>query len=193
MNKRIRLSSTWVISLCVIWMAAVASQAGAAEKKTEHFSAVAVATRGAMGGKSVNLDIYIKEYTSDEKMQELLGILSEGGPDALRRPMEKLDVGQISPTGRVGTPIAVARAKKTEKGTLISLVTARNMSFWELREGGRSTDYQFSVLQMLVDERGKGEGSAIVAAKIKFDKEGTLVIESYGIQDTVRLANVHRY
>jgi hypothetical protein len=193
MNKRIRLSSTWVISLCVIWMVAVASQAGAAEKKTEHFSAVAVATRGAMGGKSVNLDIYIKEYTSDEKTQELLGILSEGGPDALRRPMEKLDVGQISPTGRVGTPIAVARAKKTEKGTLISLVTARNMSFWELREGGRSTDYQFSVLQMLVDERGKGEGSAIVAAKIKFDKEGTLVIESYGIQDTVRLANVRRY
>jgi hypothetical protein len=141
----------------------------------------------------VNLDIYIKEYTSDEKMQELLGILSEGGPDALRRPLEKLDVGQISPVGRVGVPIAVARARKTEKGTLISIVTARNMSFWELREGGRSTDYQFSVLQMMVDERGKGEGSVIVAAKIKFDKEGTLVIESYGIQDTVRLANVRKY
>jgi len=193
MNKKMWLMSTWVISLFVIWMMGVVGQAAAAEKKTDHFSAVAVATRGPMGGKSVNLDIYIKEYTSDEKIQELVGILSEGGPDALRRPMEKLDVGQISPVGRVGVPIAVARARKTEKGTLISIVTARNMSFWELREGGRSTDYQFSVLQMMVDERGKGEGSVIVAAKIKFDKEGTLVIESYGIQDTVRLTNVRRY
>ena len=46
------------------------------------------------------------------------------------------------------------------------------------------TDYEFGVIQMLVDEKGKGEGSAIAAARIKFDKEGVLIIESYGQMDT---------
>jgi hypothetical protein len=164
-----------------------------AKQKAEHYSGVIVGTRGVAGGRTMGIDMRINEYTSDEQVKQLLGLLSEGGPDALRRAMEKLDVGQVSPTGRVGTPISVARIRKTERGTLISLVTARRMSFLELYDGGRSTDYQFGIIQLLVDEKGKGDGSAIGAALIKFDKEGTLIIESYGQLDTLRLANVRKY
>jgi hypothetical protein len=164
-----------------------------AKQKPDAYSAVIVGTRGAVGGRTMTIDMRIKEYTSDETVKQLLGILSEGGPDALRRAMEKLDVGQVSPTGSVGTPISLARIRNTERGTLISLVTARRLSFLELYQGGRSTDYQFGIIQMLVNEKGKGEGSAIGAALIKFDKEGTLIIESYGQMDTLRLSNVRKY
>jgi len=178
------------LCLCLVGAASAAEQQ---KQKSEHYSAVAVGTRGMVGGQSLNMDFIIKEYSTDGQIQEYLAILEKGGVDALRRALEKLDVGQASPAGRVGVPIAVARARKTESGTLISIITARNMPFFELRYAGRTTDYPFSVVQLEVDEKGNGEGAAIVAARIKFDKEGMLVIESYGMSDTVRLVNVRRY
>jgi len=163
------------------------------KKKPDHYSAVAVAVRGVAAARSVNLDFHINEYTSDEKAKELADILREGDVHALRRAMEKLDIGQVSPTGRIGTPIAFARTRQTDRGLLITIATARDMPFFEMYRSGRSTDYPLGVFQLLVDEKGRGEGSAITAARVKFDKEGTLVLESYGHLDTVRLSNVRRY
>ncbi len=191
MNKRPQ--STMVMMLLALTLAAADGVAQEQKKKGDHYAAVAVAVRGVAAARSINLDFRINEYTSDEKVNEYLDVLREGSVEALRRALEKVDIGQVSPTGSVGTPIAVARTRKTERGTLITIVTARYMPFLELYRSGRSTDYPFGVFQMLVDDKGRGEGSAILAARIKFDKEGALIIESYGHLDTVRLANVRRY
>ncbi len=193
-RKLLSTMMTALLSLTVVAADGAAQEKKKEEKKkADHYAAVAVAVRGVAAAGSINLDFRINEYTSDEKINEYLDILKEGSVEALRRALEKVDVGQVSPTGRVGTPIAVARARKTERGTLITIVTARYMPFFELYRSGRSTDYPFGVFQMLVDEKGQGEGMAIIAARIKFDKEGALIIESYGHLDTVRLSNVRRY
>ena len=42
----------------------------------------------------------------DEEVDQLATLLKEKGPDALRRAMEKLDVGRINPTGSVGNQVA---------------------------------------------------------------------------------------
>ena len=141
------------------------------KKKVEHFAATVMGTGGAVGGRSMGVDIRIKEYTSDEEVLRLATILRESGTEALRRELEKLDVGQISPTGRLGNQIAVARSHETENGRLINIVTARNMSFLELYRSGRSRDYPFGILVLQLNEKEKGLGNVIVAAKIKFDKD----------------------
>ena len=152
---------------------------GQEKPKTEQYSAVWAVVGGGAGGSSVSIDIRINKYNTDEDIQKYAELLKEGGPDALRRALEKEDVGQVSPTGRVGTPIAVARKLVQGDKTTIRAVTARNLSFVELRYSGRSVDYPYTILQLDVDKDGKGTGTAIGAAKIRFNKkENTYEIES---------------
>jgi hypothetical protein len=185
-----RMVSTGVVLLFLIL---AANGQEKKEQKPETYTAVAVGVRGPVASRTTNLDFRVSEYTSDEQVEEYLEVLAEGGVNELRRTLEKVKVGSVSPTGRIGTDIAVARRRQTEDGTLLTFVTARYMPFFEVYRSGRSTDYPFGVFQILVDAEGKGEGSAIIAARISFDKEERLVIESYGHMDTIRLVNVRRY
>ena len=61
---------------------------------------------------------------------------------------------------------------------------------WEARNQGRSMDYQFSLAEIRLGPNGKGEGKAISAAKLMFNKEAnTLEIENYE-REPVRLNEV---
>jgi hypothetical protein len=125
----------------------------------------------------------INRYATDEEIDQLAELLKEKGPDALRRALEKLDVGRINPVGSVGNQIAVARKRQIGSDTVITLVTARNMPFIELYRGGRTTDYPFGFVRLTLNEKGEGTGQIIVAAKIRFDKKkGHYEIESFGHQ-----------
>ncbi len=155
--------------------------AGRAQEKpgSEQYAAVWAVTGGAAGGSTVPIDIRINRYNTDDDIKKFADILVEGGPDRLRRALEKEDVGQLSPTGRVGVPIAVARKHVKGNKTIIRVVAARNLSFVELRYSGRSVDYPYTILELDLDENGKGTGTAIGAAKIRFDKKkNTYEIES---------------
>ena len=115
-------------------------------------------------------------------------MLKDAGPDALRRALEKENVGQLSPAGRVGVPIAIARKLTDGNKTVIRIVTARNLSFVELRYSGRSVDYPFTILQLELDETGKGTGTAIAFAKIRFNKKAN----TYEIQSLEQGTAVNR-
>jgi hypothetical protein len=164
----------------------------AQKKKREHYSATAMGTGGGIGGKTLPLDIYIDEYTTDEEAAELANVLKEGGQDALRRALEKLKKGRIAPSGSVGNDIAVIRTKPSGSGKQIILISARVMPWLELYVGGRSTNYNLSWLVLDLDEEGKGQGSVILGAKLQFTEDGKLDVESYG-QQFVRLANIRRW
>ena len=151
--------------------------------KPEAYSAVAMGTGGSVGGKSMQFDFRITQYTSDDEVNNYAEILKEKGPDALRRVLEKQDVGRINPTGRTGNQIAVARRRQEGSDTVITMVTARNMPFIELYRGGRTTDYPFGFLQVKLPANGPGTGQIMAAAKIKFNgKKSHYEIESYGNQ-----------
>jgi hypothetical protein len=127
----------------------------------------------------VQIDIRINKYDTAEDVKNFADILVEGGPDRLRQALEKEDAGQLSPVGRVGTPIAIARKVVSGNKTIIRVVTVRNLSIAELRYSGRSTDYPYTFLELVLDQNGKGTGTAIAAAKIKFNKKSkTHEIES---------------
>jgi hypothetical protein len=169
-----------VVALC---LSLVSGYLVAQEGQPEAYSAVAMGTGGAAGGRTLPFSFRITRYTSDDEVDQLADLLKTKGPDALRGAMEKLDVGRISPTGSVGNQIAVARKRQDGADTIITIVTARVMPFIELYQGGRSKDYPFGYLQVKLNEKGEGIGQIMVAAKIRFNqKKGHYEIESYGNQ-----------
>lgn len=151
--------------------------------KPEAYSAVAMGTGGVVGAKSISFDFRVNRFTSDEEVDQLAELLKQKGPDALRRNMEKLDVGRLNPVGSVGNQIAVARRKQVGPETVITIVTPRTMPFVELYRGGRTKDYPFGFLQVRLNDKGEGNGQIMAAAKIRFDKKkGHYEIESFGNQ-----------
>lgn len=169
-----------------VWKPAVGAPPA---EKPDVYTGVLVGTRGVVGGRTVSLTMRVREYTSDEKLRQLAQLLAEGGQDSLQREMEDLRLGTIAPTGRLGSDIAVARRRQTATGTRVLLVTARPMSFLELRAGGRSRDYPFSIVRFDLNAEGKGEGQVIAAAKVGFSEEGRLEVESLQ-QGDLKLSNV---
>ncbi len=153
------------------------------KKQLEAYSGVAMGTGGSVGGKSVQFDFRITGYTTDEEVDNFAALLKEKGPDALRSALEKEDKGRVNPAGSIGNQIAVARKRQHGTETIITIVTARIMSFTELYKGGRSTDYPFGYLQVKLNDKGEGTGQIMAAAKIRFNKKsGHYEVESYGNQ-----------
>ena len=179
-NRTERLTLLLVLGITSLLPASLAQEE---KQQPEHYSAVAMGTGGSVGGKTMQFDFRITKYTSDEELNNFAEILKEKGQDALRRALEKQDVGRINPVGRTGNQIAVARKRQEGSETVLTMVTARTMPFIELYQGGRSTDYPFGFLQVKLPANGPGTGQIMAAAKIRFNKkEGRYQIESYGNQ-----------
>ena len=159
--------------------------------KRDSYAAVVIGTGGAIGGRTLDLNINIDTYTSDQQLQEYLMLLQEEGQDALRRVLEKTTVGRIAPVAKTGTDIAIARLHATEEGKVIRLVTARSVSFFEAYRSGRSMDYPFTIMELRLDNEGKGEGSIMGGARLRFEK-GQLDIESFGNQ-YAKLVNIRSW
>lgn len=166
------------LSLCVFPGAFAQDRA-----PTDAYSGVAMGTGGTVGGKSIQFDFRITQYTTDEEVQNFAQLVKDKGTDALRRALEKEEKGRISAVGSTGNPLAVARKRQQGENTIITIVTARNMPFMELYNNGRSTNYPFGFLQVTLNSRGEGTGQIMAAAKIRFDeKSGQYEIESFGNQ-----------
>lgn len=163
------------------------------KKKREVYSAVAMGVAGVPAGRTLSLTIYIDGYTTDEEATQLAETLKTHGSDAVLKAMEKLNKGRIAPVGRTGNSVAIIRTRPADNGKRrIILVTDRPIGFIELRQGTRSRDYEFGVIELLLDEKGRGEGVALAAAKIKFTSDNTIQVEHYGIEP-VRLVNVRAF
>ncbi len=189
---RVLTSIVLILAVAAFWpLLAASAQEG--EEREETFTMVAIPTKGSASA-TIDLTLRVKRFTTDQEALELIEVLREGGTDKLRLTLEKIQNGKVTPRGRIGADIAVARIRKTEKGERFILITARTIPGFELYVGGRSTDYPFGWFDFEVDEEGKmvDMGTAIVAAKLKFNDEGQFVIESYGIQP-YRLTNIKRW
>ncbi len=159
----------------------------------QQYSATAVGQAGAIAGKTFSLTVFVTGLTSDQERQELAATLKNKGQNGLVSALEKQqDLGRVSPVGSVGSGFRYVRAEKTADGGLhITMATNRPISFGELYNSTRSRDYPIGIVTLNVDKDGKGSGLLYGACKVKFDKNGQLVVEHYG-QKPWRLANVQR-
>jgi hypothetical protein len=144
------------------------------------YAATAFGQSGSVAGKNFGMNIYIDGTTSSGDVDELIAILKQKGQDGLVSKMEdSKDLGRVAPTGSVGTGMRFARIRPNKNGGLhIVMATNRPISFPELYNGTRSTDYPIGMVTLDVDKDGKGNGTFAPMCKVKFNKKGELEIEN---------------
>lgn len=160
----------------------------------QQFTATVYAQSGMFAGRMTQLNIYIEGYTADDEANQLRTLLKTKGQDALLRTVERVkEKGRVAVIGTTGWSIPVIRQHPAKDGgRRIVLFGNRPLSFLEVRNQTRSRDYQFGLMILNVNAKGEGEGLLYPACKVKFNKQGILEVENYGISPAkvvnVRLA-----
>ncbi len=200
------MKARFFIAFCALAIVAlvlsIPAPAQEQKPKSEKFGALAYMPHGAGpamvgSGARVNVDLYVRQYTSDEEARSLAGALLEGGSEALLSRLEKSkSIGKITLTGRVGFyDLKLIRSHQTPEGRRIYAVGDRPVGFLEAYVNNRSRDYPFGILQLELkrNEKGReeGTGALLYAAKIKVLDGKSIDVESYGI-DAIRLLGVRK-
>lgn len=129
---------------------------------------VAMNTRMA----STGFTLYINGYTPDEDVKRYLGILAEGDQFDLLKVIRDIDLGNIAVTGQTARRVNVARKTLLPDGrTRIAVGFERWLRFAEVRNGYRSEDYPFGIMEIFLDAKGKGSGTFITACSIDLKRD----------------------
>ena len=143
-----------------------------ANAQTETYTGTVISYGSGFNTRTVTstFTLNITGQTSNEQAQGFLGILQEGRQNDLLNAIRKQDLGRFSVGSNLGVPINVVRESTVDGKQRIFIVFERWTQFAELRGGYRSLDYPFGVIEMFIDEQtGKGEGTYIAAAKIRWN------------------------
>jgi hypothetical protein len=183
--------TVWLLSLAV-GLSLAASSKVAAEDALLRLQAFSINTNNSVRTNTV--DIVIERWSTPEEVEKLRGILIEkGGGDSLLSAIQKVKprCGYVRTSNSLGWDIQFARETQLEDGTRkIVVATDRPMSFWEVSNNPRSADYEFTLAEIRLPKEGKGQGKAIPAAKLGYNKEKkTLEIENYQ-REPVRLNEI---
>jgi hypothetical protein len=120
--------------------------------------------------QTANFTLDITGTTSDQKAQSLLNLLQERGQKSVLDEINNEELGRFSIGANVGIPVNVVRESIVDGKQRIFIVFERWTQFAELRGGYRSLDYPFGVIELFIDpQTGKGEGTYIAAAKVRWD------------------------
>jgi hypothetical protein len=156
-------------------------------------SAVAVNMSGLGRVGTTTLNIVIERWSTDEERDRLLDTLVEKGAGKLLDALDDIKprTGFIRTTRSLGWDIQFARMQDLPSGgKRIVFATDRPMTFYEVRNNTRSSEYEFMLCEIRLGPDGKGEGKLATAAKISFDRERRrMEIENYA-QQPVRLTSV---
>lgn len=160
--------------LLIVWLSSAAG-ANVSAQGRERFTGTVISYGSGFNTRTVTrtFTLDITGRTADQQAQSFLGILRESGQDRLLDAIDDQELGRFSVGPNVGVPINVVRESVVNGQRRIFVVFRRWQQFAELRGGYRSTDYPFGVIELYVDERtGKGEGTYIAAARIRWEDEG---------------------
>jgi len=154
-------------------------------RETETFTATMIQNADLRQGSSRTwpMTFHVESWTSDDEGGRLKAILKEGGPDALLREFQKgkTRAGYIVSPAFAQEPswrVAMATAVDTPRGRVVRLLTDRPIAFAEAHSGSRSLDYEFAAFEFTLDEKGRGQGIAIPAARLTQGEEGQMTLET---------------
>ncbi len=122
---------------------------------------------------SAFFNLTINNQTTNEQAVSFLNTLQQDGQSDLLRAIRNQDLGRFSVGNQLGVPINVVRESQVDGRRRIFVVFERWTQFAEVRGGYRSLDYPFGVIELFIDDRtGRGEGTYIAAARIRWDRDG---------------------
>lgn len=146
---------------------------------------------GPRGSVSTTFTLNIDSLSPDDEVQRIVGALQNGGQDELLKTIGKEKRGTLQIGSSIGRDINAVWVSEDEEGRKITILSERWLGFGELRRGARSVDYPFSYIELFIDDKGKGEGTMIPAARVRFKKGKTIEVENFGIYPA-RLMGVRR-
>jgi hypothetical protein len=191
MRNRARTLSRIIITAGAIVLAAGVASAA---KPVEQLTAFAVDMSNMAGRtRTGTVDIIIDRWSTDAERDRLVAALREGGPDALLKALQKADdLGRIRSTGSVGYPLRFAREIPISTGgRRIILATDRPISFFELTNQPRTTEYPFLIVDIRMSAKGEGEGKLLPLAKVTMNEDHVIEVENYA-SEPVRLSSVRK-
>jgi hypothetical protein len=204
-NRNIR-NTTSIVVLCLIAWGVSQARAEAQEAFNDSYTAFGVALGTTNPpvlppGMTLNLQINVTRWTTDEERADLMAQLMENGQEALVKALQKQEeTGWVRVTGpprlvaRASFPslrLRYAREIPGEGGNRrIVLALDRPISMGEAVRQPRWRDYDVTLIVLDLDAEGKGEGELAMAVRLDFDRENKrLVIENFGTEP-IRLTRV---
>ena len=159
----------------------VAASAGALAQRTT-ITGTAVMYGSGYSTRTVTrpFTLIINNRSSDSDMTGFVEILQSGGQDSLKRELDRREVGRFSLGASVGVPVGSITVDRDGDDTRIRAFFTRTIGFGELRRGLRSVDYPFGYVEIRLNQNGKGDGTIIPAAKIRFRGSDTIEVEDFG-------------
>src|SRR6185369_159681 len=177
--------------LSTLLFAILFSSLGVSAQPKETYTGTMVGVGGRLGGVSRPFTLTIDRRTPDSDVTRAVAILSEGGQDALLENVRRERLGRFSLGGQVGREINfVAETTSPNDERKIMILFERWMDLYELRAGARSTDYPFGYVELILDRDGRGTGTFIPAARIRFN-HNQVEVENFGIYPA-RLFGIRR-
>jgi hypothetical protein len=157
----------------------------------EEFTALAVNMSNIGSTSPTTLDITITHWTTVAEQERLTSILGGKGQSGLVDAMQKApSIGSIRTPGSLRYEFRYAVQERTrDNHRRIILVTDRPIEFAELIDRGRTLDYPFAAIELLVDDYGKGTGSLWIAAKLTL-LDNLLIVDNYADRP-ITLSDVH--
>ena len=180
-----RITILILLTACSLMIPLVAS----AQKKSDEGSTKEVYTGTLInmsgGSVSTGFNLTLTGQTSDEEAQHYRSILAAEGQDDLLKAIRKNNLGFIAATGQTRRNLLVVREGQIEGSRRIIAVFERWQGFFEVRGGYRSTDYPYSIIEIVFDHKGRGTGTFVGLAQVrmKMDKKTAqwrLEIENFG-------------
>jgi len=179
------------LKLSTLFLAILFLSLGANAQTTETYTGTMVGVGGRLGGVSRPFTLTIDRQTPDADVSQAVAILAEGGQDALLDNVRDKRLGRFSVGGQVGRELNFVTETTLPNGDRkIMIIFERWMDLYELRAGARSTDYPFGYVELILDRDGRGTGTFIPAARIRF-KDNQVEVENFGIYPA-RLYGVRR-
>jgi len=154
--------------------------AGAFLRAEEEFQGKLLTGSAVAAEKVVKLKITIERYTSADEVLKLLDVFSQQGYESFVDKFRTMIKGFFLTVGGHGVKINIhaAHSIQKEKGRQI-LLFAEQQS-WDLGSMQRGDSrFPYMVIDLNLDEKGKGEGKFYEQANIKLNPEGTIELESY--------------
>lgn len=189
MNLRsIAIGTGIVLTLSLAVVPVTTGQAG-----SEAFTATATVTTAGGAAATAPVAVAVDRIMPESEVARFLAAFKSGGASALRKSLTG-----VAPTGsiRIGngkaTPTRLTLERVTDKGRLLTMVTDTPILFLGagLPDAKPKSGYDFGILDIEVDQSGRGSGTLAPAAKVTV-KQGVFVVDDYGAE-LIRLTGVKR-
>jgi hypothetical protein len=182
--------STLFLTILFLSLGLVAPGFASAQPR-ETYTGTMVGVGGRLGGVTRSFSLTLDGRTPDTEASRAVAILAEGGQDALLDTLRGKRLGRFSLGGQLARDLNFVNETMLPNGERkIVILFERWMNLYELRSGERSTDYPFSYVELILDRSGRGQGTFIPAARIRF-KNNLVEVENFGIYPA-RLYGVRR-